>query len=113
MVPKTTRPHLPLPLTINAPIPDAEAVLGVPWSPCDLLPLHRLDGRLDRRQAVALRFVHYGLARRGATLKDRHMVSSPLDAVRWFLEAVADDIGLDAVGLIPPTRPAPGSGTVR
>jgi hypothetical protein len=91
------------------PEPAGDVVIGVPVRSSKAFPLRRLDGHLALRQAVALRATFSALVEEQATLPYASVnrprderggvpVARPLDAVRWLLERVADEMGLDAVG---------------
>jgi hypothetical protein len=78
-----------------AQFPDQITVtIDVPTWDTGLPVLSRLDGKLTQRQARALRAIFDGLCRDGETVQlgAEHPVKAHMDAVRWLLDRVADEI---------------------
>jgi hypothetical protein len=76
--------------------------IELPWSPVsETAHLARhVEVTLDRPQRVALRALFNALnAEPPARLKSGRYVQSPPDAVRWMLEQLAGQLGIDKDGL--------------
>lgn len=76
----------------------ATVVIEAPVARHGDVTIGRLEGRLTPRQGLGLRLLFDGLVSRGATIKiggTPDKVATQADAVRWLLDQVADQVGIE------------------